>query len=162
MITLTINLSQYSILGRVSSLIPPCKSSFLLSAKFLPQHLIPNWGKSINVYLVIYFLTFFLTDLYSQCGAWSHDPEFKNHVLYWLSYHQNTHRHLNKQQHLLPVSVVIHYYLTFLLESWSAIFPPANISKSHQACFLQVSFFSSHTLSLCLILSFPHPCPLTN
>ena len=43
-----------------------------------------DWWIDLNVFFLrLYFI--FLSNLYAQCGAWTHTPMMKNHVFYWLS-----------------------------------------------------------------------------
>jgi len=68
------------------------RMDYLIQLYVIQLHISLNIFLSIILFLcIILFLLFyffkilFLSNLYTQCGAWTHNPESKNRMLYWLS-----------------------------------------------------------------------------
>ena len=85
-----------------------------------------------SAYFLTYFLKFILSKLNAQCGAWTHDPEIKSHVLYRLSQPAalmlnifSSHLMFTHQSNCFnscPLSLI--HWPPYTL-SWQTILPPA-------------------------------------
>ena len=75
------------------------QSNLVLFSHLFPRQIMPSallqsllikntiWEKGLSksFFLFFYFYFFFFSYLYTQCGAQTHDPEIKSHMLYGLS-----------------------------------------------------------------------------